>query len=288
MTSTTLHATDGEPVVVNRFAPAGTPRGAVLVAPAMATRASYYAPFAGWLAGQGFLVYTFDYQGYGASARTPLKEVTADILTWASDAALVVDHVRADIDATVPDNGTRLPLTWIGHSLGCQLLPFTDHSKIDRAVITCGGTGWWKNADYPDKAIAPLLWWVVAPALVKLFGYYPGRKIRLLGDIPGPVMTQWATWCRNPDYLLGVLPEHRATYDAVTMPVTALTFTDDATMSAKASAHLESFYTGADLTPKRHAPQDLGREKIGHMGLVRRGSEDLWEKLLLPELATAG
>ncbi|MGO3753668.1 alpha/beta hydrolase family protein [Corynebacterium variabile] len=285
MTSTdtvTLTAGNGEPIAVTRFAPDGQPRGAALISPAMATKASYYTAVATWLADRDIVAYTFDYQGYGASARTPLKDVGADILTWAADAATVVDHVHEDL----AEHFGGVPLTWIGHSLGCQLLPFSDHSKITRAVISCGGTGWWKNADYPDKAIAPLLWWALAPALVKVFGYYPGKRIRLLGDIPGPVMTQWARWCRNPDYLFGVLPEHRTTYAAVTMPVTALTFTDDATMSAKASAHLESFYTGAELTPKRFAPSEVGREKVGHMGLYRRGNEDLWEKLLLPEVAT--
>ena len=283
-TTFTISADNGEPIVINRTrSQDDTPRGAVVISPAMATKASYYRAVSEWLASRGFTVYSFDYQGYGASARTPLKDVTADYFTWTRDAARAVDAVRADLGE---QDQTSVPLTWIGHSLGCQFLPFTDHSTLDKGIITCGGTGWWKNADKPDYYIAPLLWWAVAPALVKALGYYPGKKIKLLGDIPGPVMLQWAKFCRNPEYLFGVHPEHVTTFADVTIPVTSITFTDDKTMSAKASAHLESYYTGTDLDAQRYTPEELGQKSIGHMGLFRRGREDLWERLLEPELAT--
>ncbi|MDN6536962.1 MAG: alpha/beta fold hydrolase [Corynebacterium variabile] len=179
----TLTAGNGEPIAVTRFAPDGQPRGAALISPAMATKASYYTAFATWLADRDIVAHTFDYQGYGASARTPLKDVTADILTWAADAATVVDQVHEDL----AEHFGGVPLIWIGHSLGCQLLPFTDHSKITRAVISCGGTGWWRNADYPDKAIAPLLWWAIAPALVKVLGdTTPARRSGCSATSPAP------------------------------------------------------------------------------------------------------
>jgi predicted alpha/beta hydrolase len=55
------------------FAPARPPVGAVLIAPAMGVVQSFYAPLAGWLAEQGFVVATFDYQGMGRSRHGSLR-----------------------------------------------------------------------------------------------------------------------------------------------------------------------------------------------------------------------
>ncbi|WP_018296574.1 alpha/beta hydrolase family protein [Corynebacterium lubricantis] len=274
----TLTAENGEPTVVTRRDPDTAPRGAVLIAPAIATKARFYDAFAQWLVEQGYRTYMFDYQGYGESARTPLKEVKADFMTWTQDAKTVVDFVAEDAEG--------LPLTWIGHSLGTQVFAFTDHHKVDKAIFTCGGTGYWRLSDPPNLFITPLLWWVIAPVSVKLKGYFPGKKLKILGDIPGPVMTQWGKWCRLPGYMLDDMPEHRQTFANVKVPITTLTFTDDDVMSAKASAHLESYYSGTEIRHLRLEPQDLGEEKIGHMGLYYRGREKLWEKLFTEELVS--
>lgn len=277
---TTLTAENGEPISVTTHRPASDkPLGAVLIAPAMATKARYYTPLAEWLVQQGFVVYRFDYQGYGESARTPLKEVKADILTWAQDAAVVVDWVS--------DDAGELPLTWIGHSLGGQVLPFVDHTRLASAMIVACGTGYWKHSEGINRVLAPALWYAVAPGLIRLFGYYPGRKIKLLGDLPPQVMRQWAKWCKHPDYVIGVFPEYRRTFAEVTIPMTSISFTDDRTMSAAATAQLENFYTGAELTRDRFEPAGLEAESIDHFGFFRRGREDLWDRVLLPRIFAA-
>jgi predicted alpha/beta hydrolase len=58
-------------------------RGAVLVVPAMRTPQHYYAPFATWLAAQGYRAATFDYRGTGLSRPARLRGFRADIFTWA-------------------------------------------------------------------------------------------------------------------------------------------------------------------------------------------------------------
>lgn len=68
-----ITAENGQPLNATRHAPTdtGTVRGAVILVPAMATPARHYYPLADWFTQQGYVVHTFDYQGYGASARTP-------------------------------------------------------------------------------------------------------------------------------------------------------------------------------------------------------------------------
>jgi predicted alpha/beta hydrolase len=54
-------AADGFRLAARFFAPQNDClKGAVLMVPAMGVAQPYYAPFAEWLAGEGFLVATFD------------------------------------------------------------------------------------------------------------------------------------------------------------------------------------------------------------------------------------
>lgn len=267
-----IDAENSEPLAVTRYAAqARPPRGVIILAPAMATHARHYEALANWFADRGFVVHAFDYQGYGESARTPLKDVSADILTWGSDAARVVDHVA--------DTEGDIPLHWLGHSLGAQLLPFVDHSRLTSATLLCGGTGYWKHSEGRNKILAPALWYVIAPALTRLYGYYPGRTIRLLGDLPAPVMDQWARWCRNPDYMFGEQPELADRYAAVTLPVISVSVSDDDTMSASATVDLESRYSGAALTAKRYKPADFGLSELGHIRIARPRGMRTWDTL---------
>jgi predicted alpha/beta hydrolase len=269
-TDYTITATNGEPLNGTRHITEGNdhPHGAVLLVPAMATPAKHYYPMADWFTARGYVVHTFDYQGYGASARTPLGEVEADILTWAEDATVMVDHV-ADVESP-------LPLHWVGHSLGGQLLAFTDHSKLTQATIMCSGTGYWKLSEGRNRVLAPALWYAIAPISVRMCGYFPGRRLKILGDLPAPVMKQWASWCKQPDYAFGIHPEFADRFAQVRIPLTSISFTDDETMSARATAHLESWYSGAQLHTRRFDPRQLGASHITHMGPIKRRNADIW------------
>ncbi len=94
----TFPADDGYELHGRWFEPSGEARGVVLIVPAMATPAAYYATFASWLRDRGFAVMTFDYRGYGESLDGPMRQVTNDLVRWALDARDALDHahVRAE------------------------------------------------------------------------------------------------------------------------------------------------------------------------------------------------
>jgi predicted alpha/beta hydrolase len=273
-----VRADDGRELRASWFRPSGEPRGAVVVVPAMATPAAFYGALAAWLAEQGFLTLTFDYRGLGSTAE--LRAETGDLLRWAGDAASALEALLEEVPAGVP-------VTWLGHSLGGQVLPFARHDLLDRVLLVASGSGYWRHNVGAVRLVAPLLWRVVVPVATRLVGYFPGRRLRMVGDLPPGVVRQWGRWCLSPDYLGVDVPDAAARYAEVTVPVSTLHFTDDELLSEASMRALEALYTGTTVESQRLAPTDLGVPRIGHHGFFRRTFRDAWEQHLLPRLATA-
>lgn len=270
---------DGHVVKARFFRPEGAPSGAVLIVPAMGAQQTFYAPLAAWLASRGFLTATFDYRGVGASRTGSLRGFTADILDWARlDAGAVVAAFLARAEG--------LPLFWLGHSLGAQILPFVPNAeRFSKIVTVAAGSGYWRENAPALKRRVWWLWFFLVPVSLRLCGYFPGRRLRKVGDLPKGVMAQWRRWCLDPEYVVGVEDEARQRYARVTTPIVSFSFADDELMSARNIESLHGFYTGAKRTMNRLAPEDAGARRIGHFGFFRREHEGaLWRDRLLPEL----
>ena len=280
MSAESVPARDGVTIAANFHAPEKEMKGAVLIAPAMGAPQSYYRPFAEWLAGEGYLAATFDYRGTGLSRNGSLRGCRADILDWARlDCGAMLDALEARAQGT--------PLYWIGHSLGGQIIPFVPNlARVTKAVTVATGSGYWRENADALKRKAWLLWFVVAPLVLPLFGYFPGARLRMVGDLPKDVMIQWRRWCLHPEYAVGDGEHVRAQFAAVRTPIVSLSFHDDEMMSARNTESIHGFYVNAPRTMKRIAPQEIGAPRIGHFGFFRAAFEQsLWRAHLLPELA---
>ena len=270
-------AADGQRIAARFFEPRGQAKGAVLIVPAMGCTQRYYEPFARWLASQGFIAATFDYRGTGESRNGALRGFKATIFDWARlDCAAMVD--------ALPER----PLYWIGHSLGGQILPLVPNAqRVTKAITIATGSGYWRENALRIRPIAWWLWFVLVPIALRLCGYFPGRSLRKVGDLPKGVMEQWRRWCLDPEYAVGAEGDAvRAQYAAVRTPIVSLSFVDDEMMSARNTESIHGFYSGAERKMKRIAPQDIGARHIGHFGFFRSAFETtLWRAHLLPELA---
>lgn len=276
-----ITAADGQRIAARFFEPLIAPRGSVLIVPAMGVGQDFYAPMARWLAAEGLRVATFDFRGIGLSRPHRLRGFRADILDWA----------RLDCSAMLDALGTLTPdkpCYWIGHSLGGQILPFVpNRDRISKAVTVACGSGYWRENARPLRRYAWWLWFVAVPVATHVCGYFPGKRLRKVGDLPAGVMIQWRRWCLDPQYAVGAEGVGaRAQYAAVTMPIVSLSFTDDEFMSARNTESLHAFYRNAPRTMKRIAPAGVGVRRIGHFGFFREAlAESLWRKHLLPEFA---
>ena len=279
----TLTTDDGVALAARVFEPSGRARGAVLIVSAMGVPQSFYAPLATWLARDGFLAMTFDYRGSGLSRRGSRRAVDADIVTWAErDAAAALDAIA--------ERAAGLPITWIGHSLGGQILPFVPgFERVAKVITIATGSGYWKQNAPALKRKVWLFWYAFVPVLTPLFGYFPGRRLGMVGDLPRGVVRQWRKWCFDKDYAAGAEgPAVRARFAAITTPITSLSFSDDEMMSRASIDSIHGHYTGAPRTMRRIEPSALGLARVGHFGFFRREMEQpQWQAELLPELAQA-
>ncbi|RZJ07038.1 MAG: alpha/beta hydrolase, partial [Haliea sp.] len=123
-------------------------------------------------------------------------------------------------------------------------------------------------------------WYVLVPLATRLCGYFPGRKLKKVGDLPAGVMLQWRKWCLDPQYSVGAEGEGaRLSYARATFPVLALSITDDELMTWRGTQNLINLYTGAPRSFERITPADLGVRRIGHFGFFRQQfSQSLWPR----------
>jgi predicted alpha/beta hydrolase len=273
----TIDLQGGAGLVLRTFEPAGAPLAAVVLPSAMGVTQNFYARFAEWLAARGYLAATFDYRGIGQSAPASLRGFEIDIRDWATqDCAAVIDFMKA--------RAPQLPLYWVGHSLGGQLLGLIpNRERIDRVVTIATGNGYWLVNSWQTRRFVWWLWFVIAPLALRVVGYFPGKRLRKVGDLPRGVMAQWRRWCLNREYVVGVEGESaRRSYASVRTPMLSLSFTDDEMMSEQGIRSLHRLYTNAPIEYRRIAPRDIDVPRIGHFGFFRPQFEPtLWP--LLPQ-----
>lgn len=269
-------ADEGRVLPLLTVEPESAPRGVVLVVPAMATPARFYLPFLTWLASKGFRAVSFDFRGM--EGREAVKDEPGDLDRWVADAR--------DVLAAVSERAAGLPVTWVGHSFGGQIVGLVEHQRLASVLLVASGDAYWRHNAPALRRWLPLLWWVIAPVSTRLWGYYPGRTLRILGDLPAGVMRQWSRWARHPGYLEADHPEAPELFAQVRTRVLSLSFSDDEILSRQGTDLLMDRYRNAERVRLHFTPDELGVERVGHHGFFRAPLADLWDDLVLPWLAT--
>lgn len=266
-----LVAGDGYRLAATRFAAAGEPRAAVLVAPAMGVPRRFYREVATFLATRGADVLTLDYRGIGGSRPPSLRGFPARLRDWG----------ELDVDAglrSVRERHPGLPLVYFAHSVGGQLLGLAPSARaVERALFVASQSGWEGNWDGNWRWRMRALWRVMIPVSTALFGHLPGR-LGIGQDVPKRVAREWAWWGRHPDYLLrdgGTA--RRAAYAALGFPLRAVAIADDNYAPERSVRALVGFYAGSRSEVHVVEPSAVGRRRLGHFAPFRRDpGESLW------------
>ena len=257
---------DGYPLAGELFLPRGPPKGVVLIAGAMAVRASFYSPLAQFIAEQGAAALIFDYRGVGGSRpEGSLRGFHATFHDWGErDLAGAVDLLAARFPG--------VPLFWIGHSAGAQLMGLVPDARIRAALFVAAGTAYWGSYRGKARAVMAALFFGVFPALTALAGYLPMSRFGQGDDVPLGVAREWCAWGRDSRYVYGYAePRGGLGYTAYSGPLRAIAIEDDAYAPRTAVEHLLSLYESAR---KELHTLPAGERPTGHFGFFRQG--DLW------------
>ncbi|KAB2541277.1 alpha/beta hydrolase [Salipiger aestuarii] len=269
----TASAEDGYPIRGSIWHGAG--KGpVVIIHAATAVRARYYARFAAWLAGQGASVLTFDYRGIGESRSTPIRQLNAGWVDWG---LLDAEAVLAYAMRRWPH---RLYMA-VGHSIGgfaLGLAPSAAH--LDRIVTVGAQFAYWRDYARRQRLSMVLKWHVVMPALTGLFGFFPGERLGWLENVPRGVARDWSRMGPRFEASVDTVLDRAdlaQLHGTTCASLLAVGLTDDPYGTDAAIGRLLSYYTGAERTHLKIAPEDIGEDKVGHFAFFHsRFEQTLW------------
>jgi predicted alpha/beta hydrolase len=269
---TTFPARDGYKLAATVFVGPRPPRTAVVISSATAVPRKIYRGFAGYLAGKGFAVLTFDYRGIAGSKPASLKDFPARMRDWAAfDVTAAIDHMRQVWPA--------IPLTYVGHSFGGQALGLIPNNyTVSRALIIAAQAGYWRLCKAPERYRIWLLLRFIIPRLMARIGHVPGRKLGLGEDLPPGVFTEWAGWCMQPRYFFDdPTLEALKNFPVFAGKLRALAFTDDPWATPAAVDLLCRGFTATQPEQILIRPREVKARRIGHFGFFRPERRDtLW------------
>jgi predicted alpha/beta hydrolase len=250
--------------------------------PGAGIAAGRYGRFAAFLADAGIPTLTYDYRGIGLSRPAKLARFDATMEDWAQyDCAAAISCLRE-----------RFPgaeVIGIAHSIGALLVGGAENAAEQSRLVLIGAhTGYY--ADYRARYRLPmtLVWHALMPAITRVVGYFPGRRLGLGEDIPAKIAFQWAARRSpqlGPDATDSAASRTRMLLDrcaALERPALVVSISDDAFASAAGTARLMACYP--KLRPLQHlhfTPADAGVSRIGHFGFFsRKAGPALWPRLL--------
>ncbi|MFC5472496.1 alpha/beta fold hydrolase [Paraherbaspirillum soli] len=261
------------------------PETVAIVNCATGVKASYYSRYARFLAAHGYLAITYDYRGIGESRPASLRHLQATKCDWGSkDFEGVMQWVMKNF----PD--ARIVV--VGHSIGGVMPGFSASNwRIDRMLTVGAQYAYWKDYAKHVRYRMFIKWHVLMPLLTTLVGYFPGRTIGWLEDLPSGVAYEWAfrgaaLKAAAPSFL-GRSDQADGIDDAVKYfsqlrcPLMAYSITDDEFGTPEAILRLLSYYKSSDRTHVVVTPDEFQLSKIGHFAFFHdRFSATLWMESL--------
>jgi predicted alpha/beta hydrolase len=274
----TIPARDGYALAATLYEPeaaSGAAPVTVLINSAIAVPQGYYSRFALFLASQGIPALTYDYRGIGGSRPGTLKAFAATLTQWGT----------WDVPAALDALGERYPgaaLFVVGHSLGGLLLGLADNNHQVRGLVgVCTQSGDWRLWRGLRRYLLAGLWYFLMPGLTRVFGYFPGQKLGLGGDLPAGVARDLARWCRTRGYLKPYLgPALPDCFGNFRGSILAYSSADDRIAPPAAVEALLSLYRRAADVRRHHLdPGALGLPPLGHFGFFRKQCAGLWPEV---------
>jgi predicted alpha/beta hydrolase len=194
--SMSFQAADGYHLVGHYWVADRRDAPVVVINAATSVVSRYYARFAAYLQHHGFHVITYDYRGIGRSRQGPgkdLKHLKAGWLDWGE---LDFEGALACAMQRFPDSLIHA----VGHSVGGVLVGLAPSNHRLARVFTMGAQhAYWPDYLASQRLAMRLRWHLLMPALTRLLGYFPGKRLGWLEDTPAGVVHDWTA--PAPDFV---------------------------------------------------------------------------------------
>jgi predicted alpha/beta hydrolase len=243
----------------------GAEQGVIIVNCATGVQSRFYHAYARFLSEHGYHALTYDYRGIGLSRPERLRGSGYRWRDWGQkDFSTVLGYVR--------DLRPDLPVLVVGHSIGGFLPGYASNAADICRMLTIGAQyAYWPDYRAGRRLALFLKWHALMPALTIAAGYFPGRKLGWLEDLPRGVALEWAL--RGKIIEAGLREKEkedlRARFASVSAPILAVSVSDDDFATPAAMRRALSYYTGSERQAVMLEPEDLGQAEVGHFDLFR-------------------
>ncbi len=225
-------------MMISIFRPESENNHMIVIGQGAMMEQSLYNNFADFLAGSGYTIISFSYRGLDKPEWLMKKKAEVSIMHWAMQ----------DLDAALLFARHRYPakeLIFLAHGLSGEIAGISAASTyINRMIMISSGLTCSRLRPLRIRILLFLMKRIL-PVLIFLFGYYPGKKLRYLTDLPAGVIREWSSWCSNENGLFDDFPDNN--YCRLRIPVLSISFAGNPFLPEAAIRALLSRYSNANI-----------------------------------------
>ena len=245
--------------------------GVILIVPSAWATQKDYVDFAFYFQQKGYCIITFDYRGVGDSAPLKIRGFRASLHQWAiQDTDAIIRFVKKRFSAC--------ELICVGHGIGGEIIGLAPASQyINKIVLINSALSCSRLRRMKDK-----IWIGAMKLFVKAaswsFGYFPGKKLGIMNDLPKGVMFEWINWCNNNNGLFDDFTDHN--YRKLQVPLLAFSFSDDWRSQQSGVKALLEHFPSPNIIWHLINPIKEGIGWVGHTGFFKYTMQKVWDILL--------
>ncbi|WP_336515098.1 hypothetical protein [Pollutibacter soli] len=238
---------DGREMGISIFNPQKENNSVIVIGQGVMMHQSDYNVFAEFLSKSGYPVITFSYRGLDESYWLGPEKANAGMKHWALQ----------DLNTALLFAKQHFPkkeIIFLAHGISGEIAGIAPASTyINRMImisagLTCAKLRPWRvrmRLSVMKKLITLLLFF---------YGYFPGKRIRYLTNIPGGVMRDWVGWCNSENGLFDEFPDNN--YCRLRIPLLSISFEGNSDIPLKAIRALLARYSAARIR-WMHLPDTL-------------------------------
>ncbi len=267
-------------VLAGRFWPAQQDRmlGTVIINAATGVLQNYYHHYARFLTGYGFAAVTYDYRGIGMSRPKNMRDARFCWRDWGElDFAAVVKWSRK--------HDPHGLLAVVGHSIGGFLPGFAPNAdSVDRILAVGAQYAYWRDYAAERRKKLFVKWHLFMPAITAMLGYFPGRRLGWLEDLPAGVANEWSFRRARLESSYPAAERNAilACFAKVRAPILSIGTTDDEYATPQAIRRGLKYYVNSDRKYVLLKPADLNLNTLGHFSLFHPRHHALfWPKTVI-------